>query len=154
MAEEFYMNVSFEMPDVNRMEQLKTLIEHFDLGETAAAESLLSQHNLNHAQSMIEKLTAEHSYYPNGYDLAQMYTDTYNDSVDDFELEFDDSGMNAEISVEGHDREADDFCAALVLVLIAIGAERINAKAGAPMWNACWLESDSGAIELVFESEE
>jgi len=154
MAEEFYMSVSFTLPDSDRAEQLKTLIEHFDLGEIEEAKALLSEHNLAVAQGMIEDLTAEHSCYPNGYDLAQMYADTYNDSVDDFELEIDDSGIKAEISIEGHDREADDFCAALVLILFALGAKRIKAQAGAPMWNASWIESENGAIELVFEAEE
>lgn len=153
MSEEFFMNVSFELPDANRIEQLETLIEHLDLSETDEARTLLGGYKLAEAQAMIENLTAKHSYYPNGYDLVQMYEDTYNDSVDDFELEIEVVDLKAEISVEGHDREADDFCSALVLVLIAIGARRINAKAGAPMWNATWSESDQGVMKLDFESE-
>ncbi len=33
MSEEFYMSVTFSMPDAEHMEALETLIEHFDLCE-------------------------------------------------------------------------------------------------------------------------
>ena len=83
-----------------------------------------------------------------------MYADTYDDSVDDMGTKIAESGLTCEITVEGHDREADDFCAALILVLIAIGAGPIDAKAGAPMWNATWVSNADGEVEFNFESEE
>jgi hypothetical protein len=154
MSEEFYMNVSFELPDTSRMKQLEILIEHLDLSETDAARALLSGYNLASAQAMIDELTTGYSDYSSDEDLVQMYLDTYNDSVDDMELKLDQSTCKGEISVEGYDREADDFCAALVLILVAIGATGINAKAGSAMWNASWIQSESGEIQLDFEAEE
>jgi len=93
MAEEFYMSVSFEMASADDMEALETLIEHFDLCETDEARALLSQHRLADAKQLIEKLTMEHSFYSNQSDLADMYADTYNDSVEDWEMEIDENGV-------------------------------------------------------------
>lgn len=154
MAEEFYISVSFEMDSTDDMEALETVIEHIDLCEADEARTLLSQHHLTVAQSLVEKLTTQYSDYTNQHDLINMYADTYNDSVEDFQLEINNNGLNAEISVEGWDREADDYCAALVLILIAAGANNITAKAGSAMWSAVWQSDTTGSIQLNFEEEE
>jgi hypothetical protein len=154
MAEEFYMSVSFEMPDVDHMAALETLIEHFDLCETEEARRLLSQQNLASAEQLIENLTSHYSNYVNGYDLVRMYAETYDDSVDDLDLKIGESGLSGEITVDGHDHEADDFCAALILILVAMGAGSIHAKAGAPMWNATWFSKTDGKMEFNFDAEE
>ena len=154
MSEEFYMSVSFEMPDAERMTALETLIEHFDLCETEQARKLLAQYELAKTTQLIEKLTSSYSDYVNGSDLVTMYADTYNDCVDDLELEIDASAIKGEISIDGNDREADDFCASLALILVVIGASHINARAGAPMWNANWIQSGNGDVEFIFEAEE
>ncbi len=154
MAEEFYMSVAFSMPDADHMEALETLIEHFDLCEIDEARALLDQYGLATTQQMIEAITIEYSDYFNGYDLPTMFADTFNDSVDDMELSVDDSRLKAEIEVEGYDHEADDFCASLVLILVAMKATDIQAKAGSAMWNASWVSQPGGEVKLTFEAEE
>ena len=154
MAEEFYMSVTFEMKSAEQMETLETLIEHFDLCETDEARSLLGGHSLTTAQRLISNLTAEHSDYSKDNDLIDMFADTYNDSVEDMELRIDESYLKGEISVDGYDHEADDFCAALVLILVTMDAHHIEAKAGAVMWNARWESMPDGQIQFNFEAEE
>ncbi len=154
MSEEFYMSVTFSMPDAEHMEALETLIEHFDLCEVDEARDLLGQYELASAQQMIEALTIDDSDYVNEYDLPTMFADTFNDSVDDMDLSVDDSRLKAKIDVEGYDHEADDFCAALVLTLVAMQATDIQAKAGSAMWNASWVSQPDGEVKLTFEAEE
>ena len=154
MSEEFYMSATFEMQSVEQMEALETLIEHFDLCEVDEARALLAQNHLSKAQGLIDQLTDGHSDYDNESDLVKMFVDTYNDSADDMELTIDESGIKAEISVEGWDREAIDFCAALVLILVAMGADRIQAKAGSAMWNARWLTGDKEEVKFQCVMEE
>ncbi len=154
MSEEFYMSVTFSMPDAEHMEALETLIEHFDLCEVDEARDLLGQYGLASTQQMIEALTIEDSDYVNENDLPTMFADTFNDSVDDMELSVDNSKLKAEIDVEGHDHEAVDFCTTLVLILVAMQATDIQAKAGSAMWNASWVSQPGGEVKLTFEAEE
>ena len=154
MSEEFYMNVTFELPDAARIEQLERLIEHLDLAEVDKARSLLPSHSLDSAQEMIESITIENSDYSNGFDLVQMYMDTYNESVDDMVVNMDKSSLKGEIAVEGYDHESVDFCSALVLMLFAIGATGICAKAGSAMWRASWTQSVGGDFKVGFEAAE
>jgi hypothetical protein len=154
MSEEFSMSASFEMASNNHMTDLQTLLEHLDLYETEAARKLLANYRLAAAQEQIESLTSPHSSYNKSCDLVDMYIAAYDDSVSDFELSTDESRLIATLSVDGHDHDADDFCAALVLVLLAIGAKNIEASGGSPFWNAKWYSDAANNVHLEYSEEE
>ncbi len=154
MASEFYMSVTFSMPDADHMEALDTLIEHFDLCDVDEARDLLSKNDLTKAQALIPKLTTEYSDYSNYHDLVKMFVDTYNQGVDNMQLIVDGSGIKGKIKAEGLDSGADSFCSAVVLLLVAMSAKDINAEAGSPMWEGYWQSQSDGSILLKFRPEE
>jgi len=153
MSEEFSITASFEMNNHEQMSELQTLLEHLDLYETAEASSILAKHNITEAQQIIELLTLPHSGYNNNCNLVDMYMATHADSVDDVELVIDETGLSATLHAEGYDHDADDFCSAMVLILIAIGAKNIDASGGTSFWFAKWKYDSVGGTHLEFNQE-
>jgi hypothetical protein len=154
MSEEFSMSASFEMDSNDHMAVFQALMEHLDLYETEEARTLLANYNLAATQKQIESLTSPHSSYNNDCDLIDMYIAAYDDSVSDFDLSIDESRLTATLSIDGSDHDADDFCAALVLILIAIGAKNIEASAGSPFWFAKWRSDSDNVMHFEFNEEE
>lgn len=154
MSEEFSMTVTFTTDDEEHLEAVETLLEHLDLYEENEARELLSQYQSSKAQQQISELTSPHSGYDNESDLIKMYINTYQDSVADDERDFDSSKLEGKIEIEGHDHEADDFCASLVLVLIGMGVSKIKANAGSSFWYAQWKSDNNNYVSLDFEAGE
>ncbi|MEJ2612781.1 MAG: hypothetical protein P8179_22660 [Candidatus Thiodiazotropha sp.] len=154
MSEEFSMSVSFATEDAEQMEAVEILLEHLDLHEEVDARELLEQYHLSAAQRLIEDLTSPHSNYDNQSELIKMYINTYQDSVGIDERDFDTSSLQGKIEVEGQDHEADDFCAALVLVLVGMGVKQLNARAGSSFWFARWKSDEKNHVTLEFEEGE
>ncbi len=153
MSEEFYMSVTFSMPDAEHMEALETLIEHFDLCEVDEARDLMAEHRLNIAQHQIEALTPDYCDYKNGDDLAQIYYDNYNQCVDDLALDLDPDELTGNIEIQGQDSEADTFGATMILVLLAMHAYKINAEAETIQWEASWRSADDDTIQYSYRSD-
>jgi hypothetical protein len=153
MSEEFYLSASFTMPGTDQMEALEELIENIYVCDYDAAREILDQHQPQQARQMIRQITVPGSYYDDEFDLITSLSVSYDDCVDDMELKISDSGLTAIIEVEGQDHDAIDFCAALVLMLVAMEAA-IQVKAGSAMWNASWTSDTDGVVQLNLETEE
>lgn len=154
MASLFDAKISFEMPDNEQMEQLETLIEHFNLCDYDDARDLLNANQFDKAVSMFNQLITRYFTYTIKDDPVRIYTELYDQYIDDLELSFDDSGRRGKIKVEGVDHTADSFCSVVILFLIAMGAEKINAEASGPEWEARWHSREDGSIELWFNVDE
>jgi hypothetical protein len=154
MSEEFSMKVSFTLDSAKKNEDFEAMFEHLEMEEAEEAGALLNKYNLSAAQQQVDALTSPYSDYGDGTDLVDMYTSTYNDNVSDAALTLGAPGSKSNIEVEGHDHDADDFCAALVLILVAMGAADIDAEGGSPHWLARWSTNESGQVQLTFEEEE
>lgn len=154
MSEEFEFSASFELENRNSMIDLDSLIELFDLGETVEARALLNRYKLSEAQQLIGRLTDRHSIYSGQDDLVDMFMETYNASIDDIELNSGKSGNEGVIKATGQGREAIDFCASLVLALIALQASSISARASSVTWNATWQAGSTGIVKFKLEIDE
>lgn len=153
MSEEFSITASFEMNSHAQMSELQTLLEHLDLYETAEASSILAKHDIADAQQKIKLLTSPHSDYDNSSNLIDMYIATHDDNVEDVKLVINESGLVATLHAEGYDHDADDFCSAMILILIAMGAKKIDASGGSPFWFAKWKYDSLVGAQLEFNEE-
>ncbi|GGY51332.1 hypothetical protein GCM10011297_25350 [Bacterioplanes sanyensis] len=153
MSEEFSFSVSFKMPTPEHMEAFSEVLEHLELYEEDEAEAILQQHQLEAAQALIPALTSPHSSYHQQSRLVKMYIDTYEDSHCDASFKVTGGGKKGKIKLEGSDHDADDVCAALVLLLIAMEAQSIQAMGGSDFWTVEYHSSADGHVSATFTSE-
>lgn len=154
MSEEFSMSATFSMKSKEELEALQGLFEHLDLYEVEDARQLMAARELQRAQAQQEALIIDGSNYDGSSDLAKMYIGTYQDSVDDHELTIDPETKAGKFWAKGYDHDAIDFCTAVILVLIAMGATNIKSRAVSAFWNASWASDDENRVEVTFETEE
>ncbi len=157
MSEEFEMSVSFEFNHANQISEFETLLEHLDLYEYDEAQHILDKYSLKKAMGQFSQLTSKHCHYQPNCNLLEMYTGTFDENVDDLDVEFNQTDYSGKIVVSGKDNEALDFCSALVLLLIAMESEQIQAQAGCDYWRSQWQTNDTGIIEFslsVLEEDE
>ncbi len=148
MPEEFLMHVTFEFDTLNQMKHLKDVFEHLDLYEHDDAQKILSSHALKNAMTNFEQCITKHCHFNKTCNLVEMYTSTFDESVDDMALIEHKSGFQGEITVEGMDREATDFCSSLVLILLAMNGKSINAQARSDYWRCQWTFNNKGKLEF------
>lgn len=152
MSEPFQFNCSFSTDSKAQMDTIKDLFEALDCEDDEEARELLSDAAYQQASQQIKELGSRYGNYKNGSDLITMYQGCHADSVADAGLKVGASGLAARYQAEGQDRDAEDFCVAVVLLLQAAGARQINALAQAVCWQARW-QSDSHE-RLQFEYSE
>lgn len=95
--------------------------------EEEEARAILKCHQPNQAQLNIEPLTSPLSDYNNTDDLINMYADTAS-CVYDSSYKIDGNSNKAQWVAEGVDNNAEDYCAIIVLLLVAVGVTDINAS--------------------------
>ncbi len=157
MSEEFEISVSFEFNHANQISDFETLLEHLDLYEHDEAQKILDKYSLKKAMEQFSQLTSKHCQYQTNCSLLEMYTSTFDENVDDLEVEFNQPDYSGKIVASGNDNEALDFCSALVLLLIAMECKLIQARAGCDYWHSQWQTNDTGNIEFslsVLEEDE
>lgn len=152
MSEEFSMSVIFVVEDLTQAKDFKHILELLDRAELDDARMLLGKYQLANAQQLIGRLTYQHSDYSNQDDLLDMYIETLNDNYVDLNMGFDASGTLGEISLEGQDHGACDYCTALVLLLVAIGAEKIDAEAESMLWQATWNSNALSDVRFSYSA--
>lgn len=154
MPEEFSMSATFSMASVEELEALQECFEHLDMEEKDEARQMMAARALNMAQAQQGALIIEGSDYDDKSDIVRMYLGTYQDSVDDHELTIDLENRTGKFWAEGYDHDAIDFCSAVILVLIAMGATDIKSRASSAFWYAKWSSDSENRVEVTFETEE
>lgn len=154
MSEEFSMKAEFTMATAEELEALQECLEHLDMEEKEEARQMLAERALQHAQAQQADLIADGSDYDSKSDIVRMYLGTYQDSVDDHELTLDLKGGTGNFRAEGYDRDAIDFCSAVILLLVAMGASDINASASSAFWAARWKSDINNGVIMTYATEE
>lgn len=153
MSEEFSFTATFNMESAEHMKAFEEMLEHLEMYEREEAEAIMQQYQAASAQQRISELTSPYSSYNEHSNLAKMYIDTYDDNHCDAEFKIYKSRRKGKITLEGYDHDADDVCAALVLLLVAMGASSIQASGGSGQWFACYQTDARGQLTLTFETE-
>ncbi len=151
MAEEFYMQVSMELLNKAHQQDIETLIEHFELYEKNEAIALMSKYQPELMAESFNSSISAYSDYAQGDDIIDMYLTCYDESVEDMDITHTNKPIGLEISIEGSDNNAVDYCSALLLVLKGMAAKSIQAKAGSDYWQALWVEKDDGRLTITLE---
>ena len=154
MASIFNFFVSFKVIDNSQMQALESLIEHFDLCDYDDARALLKANQLKQAIAMFDQLTTPFFNYSHKDDPVDLYVNMYDQYIDELSLDYDDSATNGTITVEGVDHEADSFCSVVILLLIAMGAQQIDARGSSPSWEGHWQSQDDGSFKLDFRADD
>lgn len=154
MSEEFDFAVRFSIENI---ELLEAVMEHLDMHEHAEAQVLLQANDLNTALQQFDALISEHSYLAKQQPLSELFTAFFNDNVNELDTEYLKDDNKWRITGEGFDQTAFDFMACLIMVLLACGATHIQGAAQSDVWQARWLQDNTGSIEFnykVYEGEE
>lgn len=154
MSEEFYMQVSIELPTEQHQKDIETLIEHLELYENSQAQELINSHQPESMAASFVSAITEHSNYAMGDDIIAMYLTCYDESVDDMEVTHTNSPLGMEFTVEGSDNSATDFGSAFLLLLKAMTASNIQAQAGTDYWQAQWRENTNGLLTVTLKEFE
>lgn len=153
MSEEFIFEASFKVDSIETASKLEEVIECIELHDIEEARDALPLSLLLKAEQRMEELTSAKSEYKNGTCLISMAADTYDSCVTEMQISFDEASLSGVITIEGHDHEADDLCASMVLLLIAVGASRITAHGSSPDWSGHWFSTTSGELQFDFNCE-
>lgn len=154
MSEEFYMQVSIELPTEQHQKDIEKLIEHLELYENSQAQELINSHQPESMTASFVSAITELSNYEIGDDVIEMYLTCYDESVDDIKITRTNSPLGMEFTIEGRDNSATDFGSAFLLLLKAMSAINIQAQASTDYWQAHWSDNENDLLTVTLKEFE
>ena len=154
MSNEFSMQVSFKIKNEAHFNDIEELLEHLEIYEEEDAQAILDKYNTAPSAVCCQSATTIHTNYNPSDNLINMYTQTYDENVDDMTVTFNLAKLSVDIIVEGRDNEAADYCSALVLILITSGVTSLSAVASSDYWQLNLSQNKQGLISLELNEYE
>lgn len=154
MSNEFSMRVSFKIKNKAHFNDIEELLEHLEMYEEEDAQAILDKYNTAPSAVCFQSATTIHTNYTPSDNLINMYTQTYDENVDDITVNLNLAKLSVDMIFEGRDNEAADYCSALVLILITSGVTSLSAVASSDYWQVNLSQNKQGVISLELNEYE